>query len=297
MSFPKIKSSGGPKISQLGIGSIISPQIQQQTQLGTAAQKQDIGQQQQAPNDMVKKSYNDQYGNKSVNPQAGAQEQQAKQSIRSSESFNKALNVIKVAFPIMKGAYEQQAGQSGMIPGMVGGMAAKLGLANTNNIGSLHQAFNDVNANIAQQYSGNQGISKLFSAFSSGTPTETDSEDNAFAKLVTAGKTAYGIAKGVAKAGLTDEQLRTMNPDEVVKVLGDPNVYYTPEEGKAIEDAFAEEYKNTASTNIPNLRTGERTPNQPNALNSGLKGISDLFSGNKKQSQTSKNNDPAGLFS
>ena len=253
--------------------------------LGQKAQ-QGQGMATQAPQGMIPSGFQNQFGGTSVNPQAGATEEQFKDTMKHSETFGRAMNVVKVALPIMKGAYQQQAGQSGLIPGLVGQAAAKVGMDNTYDIASLKQAFNDIKANTAQQYSGNQGISKLMDTFGGAAPEPTDSEENALSKLHTLTKTIYGLAKGTASAGMTSQDLLNKNPEEVIQKIGDPHQYYTDEEGKAMESLIGEEYRNTEAKTLPNPQTGLREAIKPNTLNAGLKGITDFFGSGKKKEST-----------
>lgn len=283
-----------PNMGQPDMGTgleSLKQMIMLQAGLAGAGAKNQMGQQlqnQPATPNMIHQSQQNQFGGTDVNPAAGATENQFKELMSKSESYGKASAVTSTVYPVMKSAYAQQAGQSGYIPGKLGQLGAKLGADNTDMIARLSTAFNEAKANFAQNYSGNQGISRLLDAFTEGNPTTEDSEKNAFGKLVTFKKAAYGIAKGVAAAGYTSDSLKNANPDEVVAKIGDPKQYISPEEQDAIEKLSVNEYKNAHYMESPDLKSNVSVPSglKPSFLN---KGWASIFPDKDSQNQSSDN--------
>ena len=195
------------------------------------------------------------------------EEEQLKQAISHNESFNSAFNVIKASMPTLKEKYANQGGTSGYVPGVVGGIAAKYGLPGTRGIAQATQAFQDMKANLVKQYSGNQGISKLFDAFTDGPPTELDSEENAIGKMVMAGKAVYAITKGASNANWTAAEMMSKDPNLVYNTINNDRAGFSQKEGLSIEKLIQEEYKN-APIGSPNGQTPK-----VNAFNAGINSI------------------------
>lgn len=152
-SFNIPSSSGSSK--PIGLNEIM-PFISQQAMLQGLQQKQAFGQKTAAqpdPEGLIKKNYNDPSGNQYTNPEAGAQEDIAKESADSIIKGNTALNQLKYGasrFKALQAANQTNSSMPGIMQKGLGVLGQMKGAVGSN---PDEQAWNEYSRTVATQLS------------------------------------------------------------------------------------------------------------------------------------------------
>lgn len=196
-----------------------------------------------------------------ADPSYDSKVEQHKKIFESDSNLKQLTGILDNYAQNLKSAYLEQGGQGGIVAGGAGSALASLKQPNTSYIRGLQNLKVDATAALARQLQGSsQGIQKMFQVTSHNIPDNWDNPDAAGSMLTDMVTNAYVITQGVKQAGLSDDQIMKMSPDQIHAQVDKFKTDFSGEKLQALRDHLGEHFGSLPPAESMSL-TG-----QPNTL-------------------------------